>query len=87
MVGECCDMFALVPDREKQTPKHETTCWNSLRNRISMSPKELKVQILCTLLINLRDRQQKGDTAAGAGQLAKGVTDDSSVVWGRYYSQ
>lgn len=87
MAGECCDMFALVADREKQFPKHEKTCRNSLRNWICMSPKELRVQILCALLINLRERQQMGDTAAGAGQLAKGLTDDSSVVWDQYSSQ
>lgn len=63
MAGECCDMFALVTDREKQFPKHEKTCWNGLRNWISMLLKELRVQILCTLLMNLRKRQQIGDKA------------------------
>lgn len=43
MVRECCDMFALVADREKQFPKHEKTCRNSLRNWICMSSKELRV--------------------------------------------
>lgn len=41
--------------------------------------------------MNHRERQQIGDkgsdVAAGTGLLAKGLIDDSSVVWGRYYSQ
>lgn len=51
-----------------------------------MSSEELRVQILCALLINLRERQQISDMAAGDGQLTKGLINDSSVVWSEYYS-
>lgn len=85
MAGECCDMFALLADGEKQFNKHEWMCWNSLRNWICMW-KELRVQIIRALLINLRERQQIGNMAAGAGQLTKGLINDNPVVWSRYYS-
>lgn len=69
MAGQCCDMFALVADREKQFPKHDKTCWNSLRKWICTSLNKLRGQILCVLLINLKERQHKHGQRSDGWQL------------------